>query len=318
MGKPALTIIHAFSLIFLLTLHSPTGAGAQSNDPFYKTIQEQGRSSFTSEEYNLFVGNNIDKYVDAMFDETRLVTEEIIKQYHPNDYYYIDIGSGPAPIGAYLENRATVHRINLPLSGFQDYVDERGFFVLNPLPGQKRIIAESEYLNILKDHFDRFIPREAITGNKKILIIDTVQEGRTLLNAHRRISEYFNSFNPGQEVEALGLLHPGAKPITSRPSLLIETAEQVSARLKKFKFMSLNNSLLGKLLFGRTLQDFSEYSRFEPGREISSNIIPNQKFKVMSEAMKAKMKSSGVPVKSSTLCEGSVQFLKQVFTKLED
>lgn len=314
MGKPKPTFIYLLLLV-LVFASNPTKTSAQSNDPFYKELRQQGRSSFTGQEYDDFIKSHMDEYIEATFEEIRILSEKILSLYNPKDYFYIDIGAGPTPIAAYLGNRASVHRANLPLSGFQDAVDERGVFIMNPLPGQNRIIPEAEYLKILKEHFDRFIPREALTVNKKVLIIDTVQEGRTLLNAHRRISDYLHHFNPTQEVEALGLLHPGAKPITSRPSLLTETEEQVAVRLKKFQFFSLNNSLLGKLLFGRNLQDFSEHSRFEPGREVSSEVKFNPKFKIISEKMKIKMETAGVLVQKTWTCGDSRQFLKQVFAE---
>ena len=263
-----------------------------SADPFYDYLRSQGRDSYLEEEHLAYAREHVDEYVDLIRPDVEDIANKILTAFDPATHFFIDIGSGPSPIAAYMQNISGVLRANIPLSGFADYVDERGFFVKNRQPGQPYIIPESDYLKILNDHFDRFIPKEALSANKTIVLIDTVQSGTTLLNSHRRISDYVHAINPSQRVEALGLLHPGVKPISERPDLNIESEEQIRQRLKSFHYITLGNTRLGRMLFNRVFKEFSEYTRFEPGREQSNAVQRLDLFQKMQRAMAKRTRPS--------------------------
>lgn len=281
------TLIRRFTslsmLYVVLTMLSWLPTTAFADPLWYAHLKSQGRNSYTISEYNRFVQDNIAKYVRLIYSETEATGRLILEHYNPSEYYFINVGSGPMPIATYLKNLPEVSGTNLPLSGFADQVYDNRVWILNGT-GDNHSISLERYLEILKDHFTRFIPEKLWTGKKKILIIDTTETGTTIVNAYNRISEYVNSINPAIEVKALALLHPEA----SANKLIGNSGSISDIRLR---------GDLGDLISDRAFQNFAEFTRFEPGLENSADVTKNSNFVLFETELRKSMKANRTKVR---------------------
>lgn len=267
-------------LFSLLSIYS----SAVFADPILDKYLEQKKSDYyTLEEYHELVKVNLNEYVKLIYPDVNQLGEAILKTFNPKSHYFLHIGSGPFPVTTYLKNKKGVLINNIPLSAFRDDIFNDKFWIVNSTR-EKYNLPEQEYLNILKSHFDRFVPKKTLTGNYKVVLIDTVQTGESLVNAHRRVSEYIHKTNPNVDVTALALLHPNAKG-----DLLFKIKEPVT-------YVRLQN-LLGRLLHNRVLSPYAEYNRFEPGITAPEEVVRNPKFLLFEKHVTSLMKTHKVKLK---------------------
>ena len=277
-------IFTAFNKNSVIVILFSTYSSAVFADPILDKYLEQKKSDYyTLEEYHELVRVNLHNYVKLIYPDVHQLGEAILKTYNPKSHYFLHIGSGPFPVTTYLKNKKGVLINNIPLSAFRDDIFNNKFWIVNSTR-EKYNLPEQDYLNILKSHFDRFVPKKILTGNYKVVLIDTVQTGESLVNAHRRVSEYIHKTNPNVDVTALGLLHPNANG-----ELLFKSKEPVT-------YVRLQN-LLGRFLHNRVLSPYAEYNRFEPGITEPEEVVCNQKFLLFEKHVTALMKKNKVKLK---------------------
>lgn len=142
---------------------------AQSNTPMAKVLQ---RVELTPQNY----------------DEVKTYMAGILKEYPVSEYYYLSLGRSPTPLIAFLHAAGQEGNLgnigsNLPLSKFSHKTAaSTGVGLAEKL--------SSAQLAELHTHFDRFVPTSEQLGGRKLLLIDFVATGRSLIGAADHLRQY--------------------------------------------------------------------------------------------------------------------------------
>lgn len=161
---------------------------------------------------------------NSEFKELKAVSEEILKKFPPENYYYVGIGRSPTPILAYL-NQLEVKFSIVPISSLR----------YEPFPFK----PTSE--EILKNHFKKFLPTLDNLKGKKILVMDYSDLGGTIERAHAVIQSLYSN-----KVEVKGL----------------SISENLAPRLKNknFQLLDLKNYPLINNRFDKN--GFDKYAKY--------------------------------------------------------
>ncbi len=133
------------------------------------------------------------------------ITRHIVKKYPLSDYEYLAIGRSPTPLVALIESQLGQEIRQLPISAFRSHKN-------------KNIVTMSagmyfQFQNKLIDgvwkklfyHFTRFLPHPQKLKSKKILLIDFVFTGVSILAVKSYIEKYYEQINRPQKIEIFGL-----------------------------------------------------------------------------------------------------------------
>lgn len=270
-------------IVILLSLFSIYSSIVAADPILEKYLKQKNTNIITFVEYDELVKINLHKYVELIYPEVHQLGESILKTFNPKTHYFLHIGSGPFPVTTYLKNKDGVLINNIPLTAFRDDIFNNKFWIVNSTR-EKYNLDEKDYLKIIKNHFDRFVPKKILTGKYRVVIIDTVQSGESLANAHRRISEYIHNINPKVNAIALALLHPSA--VGQQLENINEPVANV--RLK---------DTLGSLLHNRVLTPYAEYTRFEPGITEPEKVVNNPNFLLFEKYVRDLMETQKVKLK---------------------
>lgn len=126
---------------------------------------------------------------EGNYDEVKAYMQTILRQYPVSEYYYLSLGKSPTPLIAFLhaagrEAQVTDIGANLPLSKFSH---KAGSSKNNGILGDA--LTKSQ-LAELHHHFDRFVPSAEQLNGRKLLLIDFVQSGRSLIAATDHLRDY--------------------------------------------------------------------------------------------------------------------------------
>ncbi len=147
------------------------------------------------------------------FCEVKSLAQRIVEEWPPAHFHYVGIGRSPSPIIAAIQVRyGRQSALNLPLSNFKHYEPGSNGTVKKV---KKICTAERERLF---SHFDSFLG--AIEPHKKVLVIDYVLTGSSLISATRILHKYYKSSNgsddslamEGRRVHVLGLCEEFVDP----------------------------------------------------------------------------------------------------------
>ncbi len=148
-------------------------------------------------------------YLDAnQYEQIRDITLEIMQRRPPSAFFYVPVGRDPAPIAAFMELLSPKGRPlarTLPASGLKQGVIEG---------------REQAWF----DHFDRFIPKEVLTGNRHILLVDRASSGATLEKVRGILRKWLKTRGSKVSVNVLALSRREVTvpwiDITSKPELV--------------------------------------------------------------------------------------------------
>lgn len=160
------------------------------------------RARFQKPSQDSYRGQFAPRDIDASeFAEIQEIGELIRRRFPSEKYVYVGLGRSPVPFAAYLTARGeTVY--NLPLSGLNGF--------LGLLKGQ---------FELLSAHFERFLPALNAIGTRKILLMDFVLSGNSLMRGADYVRAYLAGRDSTVEVVPLGFLYGPAKRLRLNPRL---------------------------------------------------------------------------------------------------
>jgi len=117
------------------------------------------------------------------YENARDVALVYYRKYPPNEYYYLSIGRSATTVMEVLKALVPDNVGNLPLSLFyyRPQVHEGYSLPLSP-----------EIERNLFDHFRRFLPTAAQLGHRKILVIDWVKGGGSMVATEEYLNKYLH------------------------------------------------------------------------------------------------------------------------------
>ncbi len=124
----------------------------------------------------------------------------ILRDYDPAGHAFVGVGRSPAIVVAQMQNRSPGLAKTLPLSDFYHHPEGRENYYPPLTPAVE---------NRLFDHFDLYLPPESLTGGKKLVLLDYVKGGRSMIALDEYLKRYAARRRPSLRWEffALGMDH---------------------------------------------------------------------------------------------------------------
>lgn len=189
------------------------------------------------------------------------VSEQIVKNFPPEEYFYVGLGRSPTPIMAYLEIFHPNNVRNVPISAMKSRLNDR-FGRTDPLSAE----AEAR----LNKHFDRFFGNPADFRGKKIVLIDFVNKGDGLMSTFDYLEKYSQTTNKGYQIE----LSPIRNILLSDGFL-----DRLSKREAAIsKIIELKPGILSSKFVSQMYDNYAEYGRYDPNNLLhhTDNLIPRE------------------------------------------
>jgi hypothetical protein len=128
--------------------------------------------------------------------EGEAVVDVLMRDYHPAGHAFVGVGRSPAIIVALMQNRNPALARTLPLSDFYHHPGGHAKYYA-PLP--------PELETRLFDHLDRYLPPESLSGAKKLVLIDFVKGGRSMIALDEYLKRFASRRYPALRWEFFGL-----------------------------------------------------------------------------------------------------------------
>jgi hypothetical protein len=235
------------------------------------------------------------------YETIRDTSLEITQKF--TNYYYLGVGRSPTPIIAFLQNYlGHEHASNLPLSNFRAISQGKPPSISDDLWGTKgklyAPVTHDEELRLFR-HFDIFFPKDPEIQNKKVLLIDYVTYGGSIIAAKQALRSYLKARGRNCKLEILVLSQRNRR-------LLIEEIEKwAHSKLNFIEFKSDNK--LVQRFFNEHYDSLAEYPTFivrpnRSGQKIidSETLIPRSEYTDFSNSLATEMKRQGdFPKKTS-------------------
>ena len=180
------------------------------------------------------------------YAELRTLALELLRRYPPSEYFYLGLGRSPAPLMAFLEAAGLDYR-TLPLS---------------KLKGALQEFPERHVQQQLRPHLAAYLPEAGAVAGRRLLLVDFVFNGPTLLRARQLLRVYFAELGRYDVfVKALGIFAEGAldqhSSTTSRQPLEALLAREGAEALKLAP-----NSILAEAFAESRFDELAEYDEF--------------------------------------------------------
>lgn len=180
------------------------------------------------------------------FNEVARVSLELIEEYPPSEYFYVGVGRSPTPVMAFLNGVIDPEIfINVPLSGLASLawyreVDSENIHDIYAIRSAH-----------LKAHLKMFLPAADKLAGRRLLLIDFVASGSTLIEAGRQVRDFYDqSGEPNTTIESLALISSRTKYSTR----------------EKLEIAQIHSLLIGDgfhwKLRDRAYREFAEYEPF--------------------------------------------------------
>ncbi len=109
---------------------------------------------------------------DAIFEGSKIISEEILKKYPPDQFHYVGIGGSPAPVMAYLEasvsSNPQISVAHIP------FTTPEGIFSLSSFRSSDAFEASVE-------HMKNFYETNPVPKNKKVLFVEYADTGEGVM-----------------------------------------------------------------------------------------------------------------------------------------
>lgn len=212
---------------------------------------------------------SLDSHQDLF--EAKLITENLLKRYPPEQFHFLAIGRSPTLIMAYASTVQDFYMSQLPLSDFTEFSETRqslAGFKVSPMPPKN--------LKLLHEHFDLFIPSQKELAGRKLLVLDYAITGVSLMSAYEYINDY--------------LKERGRPALSGGVALSSDFSERArlkeTLRKEKFSFLKTISvkpySGLNVALETSVYDRYSPYGRYEVG-QMPSKVFNSEFFSLLQE-----------------------------------
>jgi hypothetical protein len=179
------------------------------------------------------------EFSDEVVAQIIEISERILKKYTSTNYdYLLGLGQSPTPFMARLK-AIGLPTYNLPLSGFRNH----------PIPGTS-LRNDASFLTPydpplsatgrkkLFDHFAKFLPPPSALNSKRILMLDVIESGASLVAAREYVKEYYKENGTTVLLEDLPLAvsHPSARASQLSSDNIIEIGEPLRKEFQQEQF----------------------------------------------------------------------------------
>jgi hypothetical protein len=198
----------------------------------------------------------------AVLKELLAVIEYIEMRFPKDEYYIIGMGGSPSPIIAGLQVRNADYARNFPLSipaTTANWQSDR-IRSLNGIPPEA-----------LNHHFSNMLPPPEVLKGRKVVVLDVVMSGGSLVVGAKAISDFYKSGGRNIQVLSVGFLTP---------------LRWISLRSRAQFTEVISLYALGYELGGQNLKALSEYSSYIPGYSPESKLVPNPAYQRMVDFLK--------------------------------
>lgn len=199
--------------------------------------------------------------ITAPIDQNiQLISQAITEVCSPQDCLVIGIGRSPTPITVNLKEVVSPNYAwNLPLSSFHHSI--HGDSDLPP-----------PVLEKLFQHFKKFLPDLNVLQKRKLLLVDFVFSGASLISAKEHIREYYELLQttetlPTPVIEAFGI----SKFDPRDPS------DPMNSEIN-YWFLLRNNSPLFNAFSNQAFDDYAQYGTYYVENESPSQATTNPKY----------------------------------------
>lgn len=220
------------------------------------------------------------KTASSDFKAFRSLAQQIYELYPPSEYIYVGIGRSPTPLIAMMKaSFGDTQAVNLPLTGMVTFAEN---------PKEKDAFGErisNSYISFdqdhdiytplahrkLRQHLDAFMPNAQQISGRKILLIDALGTGESLINSKHEIKEYYSEkkLAVGVQVEALGIMmHPQQLGTKRHPEYSVKSPEYATILVPR----RLRNRFIQRWYRG-----FAEYEQFFPGAKTDEYHPPERR-----------------------------------------
>ena len=171
------------------------------------------------------------------YEAIKAVSLELLRRHRGEDVAFVGIGRSPTPIMAFLDNR-NIHTQTVPLSElsgqmYDEIAKKKMPITFSSLFRQRPTVIQER----LAHYFERRLPDRILNGHIKMVIVDYVNTGDSIVN----LSDFFRTFrrtrHPNLHVEYEVLVTPMETVIASQLRQsgfgVIEVPEPVASKLMR-------------------------------------------------------------------------------------
>lgn len=207
------------------------------------------------------------EFAPGEYESIRDVSLEVLERFPPSEYFYVGLGRSPTPITAFIAESFPGSTVTIPLSSISTQEPRLGRLLGDPGHLRKKLY------DAIARHFGRFMPGRARRGAKKLLLIDFVYRGDSIVMTDWHLRKYLASACPECKLESLAILgnpskvDPGMRHPDPRDALRQRAIQHVSIE----KHPGLNEAVMKQ-----KYDVFSEAAKFDPLEHILAGRSPDE------------------------------------------
>lgn len=205
----------------------------------------------------------------------------------------IGIGRSPAPVIAFLRKLKPGTVFSFPLSKFRHLpqgphygVDEEWEELYDFLSGKEQ--------ERLFQHFDQFVPSEALIGKRKVELLDYSRRGDHLFSAKAYLEKYFSARSRTHEISLVAL---------TQPQFEAEIKKRAAITGNEIKTILLEDSIFRYKLDRSQYDDIAEYGKYEIRKTPSLDPKPGAEYEAFNQWLQARMQKDSLIPKKCRLME---------------
>lgn len=186
---------------------------------------------------------------ESQYKAIRNFCLNILKKYPPEKFFYVGIGRSPTPLMSCLDGLNIPYK-NVPVSDLR-----RDNF---------EAVPKAKMQEFMHQVFDRYFPGKEEVGGKKVLMLDFVYNGKTLVRTNEYLDSYMKKSGREEAVKALAMIggddkdHLYDHEIRKR----VNKAKELLAKNQIDTILLRRGTYLSEQFFNEGFDRYAQYDHF--------------------------------------------------------